>query len=160
MKEARKKFAADKVRVTKRFSFEMAHALLNYNGPCKNIHGHSYVLEVTLLGSPLELKRHPEDGLVIDFKDIKAIVDKEIIEHLDHALVINKYSPEKVSKHLFRQFEKVIALPYQPTCENLIIDFKNRLQNLFNKDYKLIALKLKETKNSWTEWYLNDNIDA
>lgn len=148
------------IRVTKRFSFEMAHALLNYDGPCKNIHGHSYVLEITILGKPLLSKRHSKDGLVIDFTDIKTIVQKEIIDHVDHALAINNQTPEKITKHLFKQYEKVIALPYQPTCENLLIDFKYRLTALFKGGHKLVAIKLKETKNSWAEWHLNDNINA
>lgn len=157
MKKIKIKYSDDNIRVTKRFSFEMAHALLNYDGPCKNIHGHSYVLEVTLLGNPLIAIGDPKDGLVIDFTDIKAVVQKEIIDNVDHALLINKYSPEKISKHLFRHYDKVIALPYQPSCENLLIDFKNRLTDLFKGKQKLISLKLKETKSSWAEWHLSDN---
>lgn len=160
MKKAQQKYTEEIIRVTKRFSFEMAHALLNYDGPCKNIHGHSYILEVTILGSPLISVGHPKDGLVIDFTDIKDAVQKEIIDHVDHSLVINKNSPEKVTKHLFRQFDKVIALDYQPSCENLLIDFKNRLINLFQGNHKLIVLRLKETKSSWAEWYLNDNVNV
>ena len=63
-----------KVRITKQFNFEMAHALYNYDGACKNIHGHSYVLEITLKG---EIKKC---GFVIDFKELKFIVNKEIID--------------------------------------------------------------------------------
>lgn len=157
MKAPKPKYAEENIRVTKRFNFEMAHALLNYEGPCKNIHGHSYVLEITILGKPILSKSHPNDGLVIDFTDIKNIVQKEIIDHVDHALVINNQSPEKITKHLFKQYEKVITVPYQPTCENLLIDFKNRLVPLFKGNHKLAAVKLKETKSSWAEWRLNDN---
>ena len=62
------------IRVTKEFSFEMAHALWNYDGPCRNVHGHSYRLFVTLYGKPLEEQDNPKNGMVIDFSDLKRIV--------------------------------------------------------------------------------------
>ena len=68
-----------KIRVTKRFHFEMAHTLYEYDGLCRNIHGHSYNLEVTLIGEPRNEPGHPKDGMVLDFGDLKEIVKSEIV---------------------------------------------------------------------------------
>ena len=79
------------VRVTKRFTFEMAHALRCHDGQCANIHGHSYVLDVTIAGTPAHAPGHPKDGMVIDFADLKAIIDG-VVGRFDHA-VINDLPP-------------------------------------------------------------------
>ena len=60
-----------KVRVTKQFTFETGHALYGYDGLCKNVHGHSYKLDVTVIGSPIEDNTHVKNGMVIDFSDLK-----------------------------------------------------------------------------------------
>lgn len=77
-----------KIRVTKEFTFEMAHALWNYDGPCKNVHGHSYRLFVTLSGSPVDDASDPKNGMVIDFSDLKRIVSEEIVRIFDHAVTV------------------------------------------------------------------------
>jgi len=77
-----------KIRVTKEFNFEMAHALYNYEGPCRNIHGHSYRLFVTVKGTPIKDVKHPENGMVIDFSKLKKIVKENIINIFDHSLVL------------------------------------------------------------------------
>ncbi len=67
------------IRVTKEFPFEMAHALWNYDGPCRNVHGHSYRLFVTLSGKPpIDVEGNPKNGMVIDFSDLKSIVKKRL----------------------------------------------------------------------------------
>lgn len=137
--------------------FEMAHALYNYDGPCRNIHGHSYKLWVTLIGKPLLQESHSKDGMVIDFSDIKSAVKKEILDHFDHALVLNKANDEFVTKLLNEQFDKIHVLSYQPSCENLVIEFKNRLEKIFTGSCRLISIKLEETSSSWAEWNLSDN---
>jgi 6-pyruvoyltetrahydropterin/6-carboxytetrahydropterin synthase len=135
----------------------MAHALYGHNGPCKNIHGHTYHLEVTVLGAPLHKTGDSSDGMVMDFTDLKTIVEREIITHFDHALVLNEDSPHKDLKSLKEQFEKLIFLPVQPTCENLLMFFKNKLQHFFNAHHQLIAVKLRETPKSYAEWRKEDN---
>jgi 6-pyruvoyltetrahydropterin/6-carboxytetrahydropterin synthase len=147
----------EKIRITKTFRFEMAHALLNYEGACRNIHGHSYELSVTVIGSPLNQREHPKDGLVVDFHDIKQAVQKTIIEHFDHALVLNSKTPADTVRKLQKDFAKVTTLPFQPTCENLVIEFKERLLPIFDGSYKLFSLRLEETKTCWAEWFRTDN---
>jgi 6-pyruvoyltetrahydropterin/6-carboxytetrahydropterin synthase len=135
----------------------MAHALYGHDGPCKNIHGHTYHLEVTILGTPLSKPGDPHNGMVLDFSDLKTLVEREIVQHFDHALVLNEDSPHKELHGLREQFEKVIFLPVQPTCENLLVAFKNRLQHFFDAHHQLIGMKLRETPKSYAEWRKEDN---
>ncbi len=135
----------------------MAHALFGYDGPCKNIHGHSYELQVTVLGQPSTDNSNPKFGMVIDFTDLKKIVNEEIISKMDHALVLNGNSPHKNLKNLDDTFEKIIYTNYQPTCENMLIDFKDRIEKLLPTYVKLHSMSLRETANSFAEWYAVDN---
>ncbi|MFN9801814.1 MAG: 6-pyruvoyl trahydropterin synthase family protein, partial [Bacteroidota bacterium] len=79
---------SDTIRVTKRFTFDMAHALYGYDGPCKNIHGHTYHLAVTVAGVINIQEGHPELGLVVDFSELKEITRQIILSEFDHALVL------------------------------------------------------------------------
>lgn len=144
------------IRLTKIFNFEMAHALYGYDGPCKNIHGHSYELEVTIGGSPLNDPNNPKHGMVMDFSDLKAIVKGQIIDRLDHALLLNGNSPHRNIPELDSNFEKVTFVDYQPTCENMLLDFMNRIRSLLPAHVKLMSLKLKETPTSYAEWHACD----
>ena len=78
------------IRITKYFTFEMAHVLKGYDGPCKHIHGHSYGLYVTLKGEPITDTNSPKKGMVMDFKDLKAIVKSSNIDVFDHIMVIGQ----------------------------------------------------------------------
>lgn len=147
------------IRVTKQFHFEMAHALIGYDGPCKNIHGHTYQLHVTLLGKAIQQTGKPKDGMVIDFGTLKKIVTETIISKYDHALVLNKNTSTQTIESLCAQFEKILLTPFQPTCENLLLDIQKQLNTvLWSTNYSLYAVRLYETQSSYAEWFLSDNI--
>lgn len=135
----------------------MAHALLNYDGMCSSIHGHSYALSVTLLGEPIKDNHHPKNGMVIDFGVLKSIIKDNITDKLDHALLLNEDTPRKEVFSEDKLFEKVVFTNYQPTCENLLIDFACVLKDKFPENLKLYSLKLRETSTSYAEWYAEDN---
>lgn len=143
------------IRITKEFTFEMAHALLNHDGPCKNIHGHSYKLAVTIKGIPIKSANHPKTGMVADFKDIKKIVADHIIQHFDHALLINYNSPPELIATLNSQ--KLLLTDFQPTCENILIHIAKTLQQVLPENILLHHLCLRETDSSYAEWYAEDN---
>ncbi|MBU2651770.1 MAG: 6-carboxytetrahydropterin synthase [Bacteroidetes bacterium] len=146
-----------KIRITKQFNFEMAHVLKDYDGPCRNIHGHSYELFVTLAGEPNSDPASPKFGMIMDYKDLKDLVKRNITDELDHALLISdKYEPEKID-FLRASFEKVIVLPYQPTSENIILDIANRIKLLLPPRIILHSLKLRETATAYAEWFADDN---
>ena len=145
------------IRLTKQFRFEAAHALWNYDGACRNIHGHSYVLDVTLCGRPLDDPENPKHGMVIDFSVLKKIVHEQIIDVFDHALMVNAHTPHAGMVSDGKIFGKVLALPYQPTCENLIDDFAKRLASVLPERVALHSLRLHETTTSYAEWHASDN---
>ena len=146
-----------KVRVTKEFGFEMAHALWNYDGPCKNVHGHSYRLYVTVIGEPINSQKDPKHGMVIDFGDLKKIVKATIINKFDHSVVVSKEAPHHLLQNIEQMFEKYDVMDSQPTCENLVVDFASRLMEKLPENLKLFSLRLVETDTSYAEWYAEDN---
>jgi|TARA_B110000196_G_scaffold315167_1_gene324384 6-pyruvoyltetrahydropterin/6-carboxytetrahydropterin synthase len=143
------------IRITKEFKFEMAHALHGYDGLCKNIHGHSYKLWVTIRGKVRQEKAHKKDGMVMDFDVLKSFVKPEIINKYDHSLVLNANSPH--AEIDFSAFEKVFFLPYQPTSENLVTDFALKIKSKLPEGIELYRVVLSETATSFAEWNHEDN---
>ncbi len=148
-----------KIRITKEFVFDMAHALYNYVGACKNIHGHTYKLQVTLIGSIIKDNNNAKNGMVIDFGDLKKIVKNEIIDVYDHALVVNSANNLKDSLFSCQEEGKFIELPFQPTAENLIAYFAEIINSkLQTPGVKLHSVRLWETPTSCAEWTAEDNV--
>ncbi|MEJ8756969.1 6-carboxytetrahydropterin synthase [Pontibacter sp. H259] len=147
----------DYIRLTRQFTFEAAHALANYNGPCKNIHGHSYKLQVTILGQPITNSADATYGMVMDFGDLKKLVNEFIVSPLDHALILREDTTPELVGTLQQLHHKLVLVPYQPTCENMLLDFRNKLQPNLPACIKLHSLRLWETENSFAEWYASDN---
>lgn len=145
------------IRITKHFDFETAHALYGYDGKCKNIHGHSYHLFVTVIGHPLMDNSHPKFGMVMDFGDLKKIVKQEIVDKFDHAVVLNSNSPHKdLAASIADHSEKIVLVPYQPTSEMMLFDFAERIKKRLPENVFLHSLKLDETANSYAEWFADD----
>lgn len=145
------------VRVSKEFRWEMAHALWHYDGLCKNLHGHSYVLRVTVRG---QIKKKLSDvklGMVIDFGDLKQIVNKNIVKLYDHSVVLNKDSEISKFKEIPEMFDRVHLLPFQPTAENLVVFFADIIKENLPTEIELIRVRLNETTNSFAEWLAEDN---
>lgn len=146
-----------KIRVSKQFTFDMAHALYGYNGPCRNIHGHTYMLSVTILGEIINDQGKSDDGMVLDFSRLKELVRNNIVSIYDHALVLNSKSPHKDLK-LEQNFEKVIYLDVQPTCENLLLTIVKKLRTNLPDGLILKHVCLQETPSAKAEWCLEDNL--
>jgi 6-pyruvoyltetrahydropterin/6-carboxytetrahydropterin synthase len=145
------------IRVTKRFHFEMAHTLYNYDGLCRNIHGHTYNLEITLAGEPLNKQGDPKDGMIIDFSVLKEIVRQNVTSKLDHALMVNHLVPPDQIEHLRQTTDRLIIVPFQPTTENIVSYIAAIVQQHLPKDVKLYSVRLYETLNSFAEWFADDN---
>jgi 6-pyruvoyltetrahydropterin/6-carboxytetrahydropterin synthase len=145
----------NRVRITKEFSFEMSHFLKNHLGGCNNIHGHSYKLFVTISGYPCNDTDSPQYGMLIDFGELKKIVNKSIIDPLDHSLMVSEMS---FKNSFLEQYKgKIIVKPFEPTCENLVSDFADKLSKELPKNVELYSIKLYETSTSYCEWYASDN---
>ncbi len=146
------------IRLTKEFSFEAAHMLEGYDGLCREIHGHSYRLFVTVKGEPVNDPTSPKLGMVMDFGILKHIVNEQIVDRLDHAFMMRRTeNSEEVLLALGGSFSKVVLTDYQPTCENMLADFAERLLGALPEEVELCSLKLHETATSFAEWYASDN---
>lgn len=147
-----------RIRITKQFSFETGHALYGYDGKCKNVHGHSYKLDVTVIGTPINDNTHVKYGMVIDFGDLKKIVKEEIVDVFDHATVFNKNTPHvELANELKQRGHNVMLVDYQPTSEMMVIDFAKKIKQRLPSGIKLHSLKLQETATSFAEWFASDN---
>ncbi len=146
-----------KVRLSKEFRFEMGHALLNYDGLCKHIHGHSYKLVVTVIGEPIEDHQDPKLGMVLDFSDLKTAVKEPIVDYFDHSLVINKEAESFLPEESHAMYEKIHLLDFQPTCENLVLHIAEIVQERLSPGIGLFSVRLYETATSYAEWYASDN---
>lgn len=150
------------IRLTKEFSFEAAHALEGYDGKCRHIHGHSYRLLVTVSGEPSDAGGDPKEGMTLDFGALKSIVNDEIVERFDHALIVRRASggacadvcPDNAL--LDERFGNVVEVEYRPTCENMLTDFAGRLARRMPAGVTLHSLRLHETATSYAEWYASD----
>ena len=146
------------IRITKQFSFETGHALYGYDGKCKNVHGHSYRLDVTVIGSPITDSSNVKYGMVIDFSDLKKIAKEEIVDVFDHATVFNKNTPHvELARELKSRGHNVLLVDYQPTSEMMVIDFAEKIKSRLQENIKLHSLKLQETATSFAEWHASDN---
>ncbi len=140
-----------RVQVTKRFTLEMAHGLRDHDGPCKHIHGHSYVLDVTLTGEPLDRTGDPKNGMVMDFADLKAIVKRCVVDHYDHALVLHESERGAINAD-HPLFARTRFTPWQPTCEYLLLDMVTRIRAELPTGAYLSQVRLQETATSWAVW--------
>ena len=148
-----------KIRITKQFSFETGHALYGYDGKCKNVHGHSYKLSVTVIGTPILDTSNVKYGMVMDFSDLKKIVREEIVVLFDHATVFNQNTPHvELANELKTRGHHVSLVDYQPTSENMVIDFAEKIKSRLPKEIQLFSLRLQETESSFAEWYASDNV--
>ena len=150
-----------KIRITKVFNFETGHALYGYDGKCRNVHGHSYKLYVTVIGTPIDDPDHVKLGMVIDFGDLKKIVQKEIVDVFDHATVFNKNTPHvELAKELSDRGHSVLLVDYQPTSEMMVIDFSEKIRKHLPENIRLHSLRLQETESSYAEWFAEDNLSS
>ena len=146
------------IRITKQFDFETGHALYGYDGKCRNVHGHSYKLSVTVIGRPIDDPNHVKFGMVIDFGDLKRIVKEEIVDLFDHATVFNKNTPHvELARELKDRGHHVLLVDYQPTSEMMVIDFAEKIGKRLPEHIKLHSLRLQETATSYAEWFASDN---
>ncbi len=153
----RKDYLCKMIRLTKIFTFETAHVLYGYDGKCKNLHGHSYRLFVTVKGIPLEDITHSKNGMLMDFGELKLIVNEEIVSQWDHAVLINAKTPHlQLGEQLKSQGHQVVFCDFQPTCEMMLYAIAEKINFRLPAHITLASLKLYETETSYAEWFADD----
>lgn len=143
-------FKKDMILITKIFRFEMAHAVYGYPGKCSHLHGHSYQLDVTVSPQDIVDQYLPAPGFVMDFKDLKQLVQQEVIGQLDHALVLSEEFLK--SQPAFANAPNLVTWSYEPTAENILLYAKNKIDDKLPEGIQLVKLKLFETSDSYAEW--------
>jgi len=143
---------ANNLTVTKTFGWEMAHMLANYKGQCRNLHGHSYKLQVTVM----RIHEATTFDMVVDFRDLKKLVNDHIISKYDHAFMYWANTQDEAEKALATAAQKnglkVYAISCRPTAENMVIQIAADLHTPLEKQgLKLRHLKLWETPSSYAE---------
>ena len=147
-----------RIRLTKEFSFESAHALEGYAGACREIHGHSYRMFVTVTGEPSSDAGSSDYGMVMDFGELKRIVTEQVVSRMDHTFVLRRSAAnERLAAELCGRFERIEMVDYQPTCENMLSDFAGRISRELPSGVRLHSLRLHETATSYAEWFAEDN---
>lgn len=140
------------INLTKIFHFEMAHAINNFPGVCRYIHGHSYKLYITVSAKHDIEKYIDSPGYIIDFKDLKDIVYKEIIANFDHKLVVSK---DFITNNQGMASQGNIVLwDAEPTVENMLVYIRKKLLKKLPTHIKLTGLKIFETADSYAEWHI------
>jgi 6-pyruvoyltetrahydropterin/6-carboxytetrahydropterin synthase len=125
-----------KMFVTKRFGWEMSHLLEGHNGLCKNNHGHSYHLDVSVEG-PIQ-KNSSSRGMIIDFKDLKEIVNRCIVDKFDHAYVynVNDGNSREIGALFEKKGMKTFKFLLRTTAENMATWMFREINLELRKKYK------------------------
>lgn len=145
------------ISISKEFSWSMAHMLANHNGKCKNIHGHTYVMQVELErteGGTIHAPGKTDHGMVMEFSDVKQVISELIVEPLDHAFLYWIGSTDslehEVAELLKKHERKLVEINYRPTAENLANDFIHKINSrLSDNPVKVIELILWESPTSF-----------
>lgn len=138
------------IQLTKIFHFEMAHAIHGYPGACKNIHGHSYELHVSVAAINSITDYLPAPGFVMDFKEIKNLVLNYILSRFDHKIILSHSF--LIENPVYNSQNNLEEREVEPTAENMLIFIKQTLSEKLPPEVKLTHLKLYETKDSYAEW--------
>lgn len=128
----------------------MAHAIHGYEGSCKYVHGHSYELHVSVTNGKSGDDFIPSPGMIMDFKELKRIVNSSMLKHFDHHLLLSE-EYLKVNKELAFH-ESLFAFEAEPTVENMLLYIRRQLERELPIGIKLAVLKLYETNSSYAEW--------
>lgn len=145
------------ITATKEFKWEMAHMLTGHKGLCQNIHGHSYKMQVTVSRISRTIQSGSSEGMVLDFSDLKRIVEDTLINRLDHAFMMNGSATglERELLHMLHGKVKIYVVDYRPTAENMARDFyeviSKQLEDL-DKTITLESVKIWETATAYAEY--------
>jgi 6-pyruvoyltetrahydropterin/6-carboxytetrahydropterin synthase len=140
------------LQVTKIFRFETAHALHGYNGSCRHIHGHSYRLHVTVRAAQEAAGYLPGQGILIDFKVLKQIVNEAVVKRLDHQLVLSGNFINTHTEAL--PPDNMLIMEAEPSAENLLVFARDAIRARLPGGVVLAGLRLYETEDSYAEWVL------
>ena len=141
--------------ITRRLEFDAGHRISTHNSQCRHLHGHRYVIEISLSGNIISDEGVPEQGMVLDFSAIKRIAKEVIVDKWDHAFLV--YAGDKPVVDFLQSIEdhKTVIFDSQPTAENLAVKAFQLLDRAFEAAYgnrlRLEQVRLYETPNCWAD---------
>ena len=139
--------------IGKVIQWDMGHRVLNHRSVCRGLHGHRYKAEICVEGNLVEKENASEEGMVIDFADIKKTAQKFIQEELDHAFMVWDKDDELLDFFKKSKGHKPVIVPFTPTAENvaayIYANLKDKFADVFNTGLRLHSIKLWETPTSY-----------
>jgi 6-pyruvoyltetrahydropterin/6-carboxytetrahydropterin synthase len=143
------------ISITRRLEFDAGHRLPNHLGQCRNIHGHRYAIEITLSGDLINEQGAADDGMVMDFGDIKAIANEKLVDLWDHAFIVHRGDKVMVDFLNAISGHKTVVLDVVPTAENLasvaFAILKDAYHDRYGHTLALLRVRLYETPNCWAD---------
>ncbi|MFT6067385.1 MAG: 6-pyruvoyltetrahydropterin/6-carboxytetrahydropterin synthase [Methylophilaceae bacterium] len=143
------------MEITTRLEFDSGHRIPNHKSQCRNLHGHRYVIEITLGGDIIQNEQASEDGMVMDFSDVKRIARESVVDVWDHAFIV--YKNDQVVLDFLNTLldHKTVVFETVPTAENMAAEafriLKNQYQDTYGNQLTLSRVRLYETPNSWAD---------
>ena len=141
--------------ITRRLEFDAGHRIPNHNSQCRHLHGHRYAIEITLSGDIITTEGQSEQGMVIDFSDVKRIANEKLVEAWDHAFLV--YRDDRAVCDFLASLpeHKTVILDAVPTAENLAQIAFGILNPAYRDTYgnrlRLERVRLYETPNNWAD---------
>ena len=143
------------MEITTRLEFDAGHRIPHHKSQCRNLHGHRYVIEITLSGDIISKDHTSEDGMVMDFSDVKRIARDCVVDIWDHAFIVYKNDLKVLDFLNTLPNHKTVVFQKVPTAENMATEafriLNNQYQNTYNNQLKLTRVRLYETPNSWAD---------
>lgn len=143
------------MQITTRLEFDAGHRIPSHKSQCKNLHGHRYAIEITLSGDIISQEDTSENGMVMDFSDVKKIAKTSIVDVWDHAFLVYQHDLEVLNFLYTLPNHKTVIFPTVPTAENMAAEafkiLKNQYQDTYGNHLKLEKVRLFETPNNWAD---------
>jgi 6-pyruvoyltetrahydropterin/6-carboxytetrahydropterin synthase len=143
------------MQITTRLEFDAGHRIPHHKSQCRNLHGHRYAMEITLSGDIIALESASENGMVMDFADVKRIARESVVNVWDHAFLVYEKDTEVLNFLNSLPNHKTVIFPTVPTAENMAAEafriLKNEYHDTFGNHLKLERVRLYETPNSWAD---------
>ena len=143
------------MQITTRLEFDAGHRIPSHKSQCRNLHGHRYALEITLSGDIISQENSSENGMVMDFSDVKSIAKEAVVNLWDHAFLV--YKKDKIILDFLNTLpnHKTVIMDCVPTAENLAAEafkiLKANYHDTYGNHLKLERVRLFETPNSWAD---------
>jgi 6-pyruvoyltetrahydropterin/6-carboxytetrahydropterin synthase len=141
--------------ITRRLEFDAGHRIPNHNSQCRHLHGHRYAMEITLSGQVVGTEGVPEQGMVMDFSDVKNVANEVLVKRWDHAFLVYRGDAAVVAFLATLPGHKTVVLDVVPTAENLAAEAFRILDAAYVDTYgnqlRLERVRLYETPNNWAD---------